>query len=93
MAKYKQPRSRLPDVRDLPTPSQRPRRSFDRPFTVNCDTTILDEEGDVLVTAHQMPRTVEEGMRVLVSFPEGPRHATVRDVDRFYGLVSLRLDG
>jgi hypothetical protein len=93
MAKYRPPSRRILDVSDLPAPRVPSRRTYDRPFTVNCDVDVLDDNGDILASIHQLPRSVEEGMQVLISRPEGQLPARVVDVDRFYGLVSLRPEG
>lgn len=92
MSKYRPPRSRLLDVNDLPPPRVTPQRSFDRPFSVNCVPDVLDDDGNILISIHLLPRSVEEGMQVLVNNPAGQTPATVVDVDRLYGLVALRLE-
>ena len=69
------------------------RRTHDRPFEVDCDLTVRDEGGNVLISVHQLPRSIYDGMQ-LVLRDGGQRHAgTVVDVDRFYGLVAARIDG
>lgn len=94
MPKYNQPARPLPDVSDLPTPRPMVRRVYDRPFVVNgCDMSTLDEDGDVLVSIHLMPRSVDEDMKVILNHPGGSSPGTVTDVDRLYGLVAVRLDG
>lgn len=86
MKNYKQTQeSKLPDISDLPTP--RPRKKYDRPFELRCDQDVLDENGDVLVSIHQLPRSVEEGMKIVLAAGVA---AVVVDVDRFYGLVAIR---
>jgi cytochrome c-type biogenesis protein CcmE len=70
----------------------RPPRAYDRPYELACELDVTDENGDVLVSHHLLPRSVAEGMGVVLRTPEGRFDGTVTDVDWFYGLVAIRVE-
>lgn len=84
------PRYRIPQ----PRPGQLDRaaqRTYDRPFELDTDFDVVDENGDVLVSVHQLPRNIYDGMQLSLRRGTDRLPATVVDIDQFYGLVAVRV--
>jgi hypothetical protein len=86
-ARYKIPQAR-PGMLD-----REPRRTHDRPFEVDCDLTVRDGDGNVLLSVHQLPRSIYDGMDLVLRDADIRHAAKVVDIDRFYGLVAAHIDG